>query len=422
MADVYWTGSAVPVPEKQTLTIGGTWLASETLTVTLNGRSLVLTTGTTVSVTQVALDLVAMINGDSANQDETRSQLGSLVGEWAALTATSSAGVVTVTGRSDGHPIGTISVTETSTSGTILQASSVTANGPGNVNTVSNWSSGAVPEAGDNIIFDHRAAAGCKYGLDTLTAIALGSTTITKGFRYQIGLPDVNAYTASLPYTEPQEKYFQVGGGDVLVDGSNAQLIKISSAATNVSYVVTGTGSTEEANSPPLLIKVNHASPTVSVRAGTVGINYEPKTAGQLATLFVSGGDVEVGNATTLATVTMNGGRVVINGAVTTYTVGGGTLEHREGNVTTLTVNGGTCYVMCNDTLSTVNIGTGGVVDCTKDLRGRTFSAVNLYERGTLKDPLSTITYSAGINIYCKVSDVTLDIIPRKKYTLGAIS
>ena len=65
MATRRWQGGALPVAQKETITIGGTWVAADTLTVTCNGRSIVLTIGTTVTTTQIATELAAALGSTS---------------------------------------------------------------------------------------------------------------------------------------------------------------------------------------------------------------------------------------------------------------------------------------------------------------------------------------------------------------------
>jgi len=422
MATITWLGAAVPIPEKQTVTLALTWATGDTLELIVNSKSLLLTAGSTATVTQVAADAVDMINGAAANDDETRSALGTSVGEWVGLTATSAAGVVTVTGAADGRPIGTITATATTAGdGNATQAVSIAADGPGNVNNADNWN-GGVPDDDDDIVFDHSASGSCLYTLEQLAAVAPASITITKGFRHQIGLPETNQDNNSLPYDEPNETYFQVVScADVKIESISAQMIKIDTQSAESHAIITGSGSTVEAGTPPVLIKANHASSTVAVRAGSVGLNYEPKTTGQIATGYVSGtGVLEIGDSTTIATLTQRDGSVVAHNTITTVTVGGGTFEHRSGTITTLTLSGGTVFPVTNGTYTTVNHN-GGVLDCTRDTRTQTITNYSMLAGTTLRDPLNTLTFTNGMDIYARIKDVTLEQAPRTTYSISAI-
>ena len=61
MATTRWTGGALPLAQIETITIANTWAANDTLTVTCNGRDIVLTIGTTATTTQVATELAAAL-------------------------------------------------------------------------------------------------------------------------------------------------------------------------------------------------------------------------------------------------------------------------------------------------------------------------------------------------------------------------
>ena len=64
MADKNWTGNANSFFEKYTLVIGGTWLATETISLTISNKTITLTLGTTLTTSQVATDVAAMFSVD----------------------------------------------------------------------------------------------------------------------------------------------------------------------------------------------------------------------------------------------------------------------------------------------------------------------------------------------------------------------
>jgi hypothetical protein len=427
MADTrYWLGAAIPVPEVKSYEFAGTWLATETATITINGKTLTLTAGTVVTVTQMAADMVDMINGAAANQDEGRSALGSAIGEFAPLTATSDAGVVLITGADDGRPIGTVTVGHTSAGGTFAASTPETVTsgtGPNYADDIDNWSGDTVPIAGDTIVFDHHAAAGPKYNM--AMGIAPASIQVTDGFRYGIGLSQVNKDTAAHPFDEHLPTYMTFTScADVRVNAVNAASIRLDFGAAASAITVESTGRSSETGVPALLLKANHASNSLNVVNGDVGVCMEAGSVGELGALSIGGQgapSVKTGPGVVLATATVNAGSLVARSAITNLVVNGGTVEQIGAAIgtTTLTINGGAFFPRSSGTHAAV-YQSAGIIDCTRDWQARTVTNYYMYG-GALKDPNGTLTLTNGLRIYPKLSAVALDLPPIRKYTLGAV-
>ena len=427
MATKYWLGTAAAIPEVKAYVFAGTWAADDTAWIQINGERLTLTAGTIVTVTQMALDMADMITGAAANQDEARSSLGNTIGEFALLTVTTSAGQVILTGPADGRPIGDVTTGETTTGdGTFAAvggAPDVAGTGPHHFDNVDNWSSGSVPEDGDVMVFDYRAAGDCLYAL-TPTSLDAAAITI-QGFRYNIGLPAVNTDTPNYPFDEHQSQYLVVTTTTaVLIDSPSAGRIKLDTGSTASAINVLATGASSETGVPPVLIKANHASSTLTVSGGSVGLCYEDGVTGQVSSLTLSGNmspKVSVGPGVTIGTLAVSAGTCITRSAPTVVTSYAGVTELWGGATTTLNVSGGTVY-FCNPaaTTHTTVWHAGGTIDCTKDGRARTCTNFYAY-RGALKDPSGTITFSTGLCLYCKPSEYSLDLPPVRKYTIGSI-
>ena len=427
MADTrYWLGAAIPVPEVKSYEFAGTWLATETATITINGKTLTLTAGTVVTVTQMAADMVDMINGAAANQDEGRSALGSAIGEFAPLTATSDAGVVLITGADDGRPIGTVTVGHTSAGGTFAASTPETVTsgtGPNYADDIDNWSGDTVPIAGDTIVFDHHAAAGPKYNM--AMGIAPASIQVTDGFRYGIGLSQVNKDAAAHPFDEHLPTYMTFTScADVRVNAVNAASIRLDFGAAASAITVESTGRSSETGVPALLLKANHGSNSLNVVNGDVGVCVEAGSVGELGTLSIGGQgapSVKTGPGVVLAAATVNSGSLVARSAITNLVVNGGTVEQIGAAIgtTTLTINGGAFFPRSSGTHAAV-YQSAGIIDCTRDGQTRTVTNYYMYG-GALKDPNGTLTLTNGLRIYPKLSAVALDLPPIRKYTLGAV-
>ena len=99
----------------------------------------------------------------------------------------------------------------------------------------------------------------------------------------------------------------------------------------------------------------------------------------------------------------------------------GGTFDHRGAAITTANVSGGATLIYSSVTaLGTLYL-VAATLDATKDARGKTVSNCHVYAASVLKDPLGTVTLTNGLKLYSKPSEITLDLIARKTYTLGAI-
>lgn len=425
MATRYWLGSATVVRDQLRWTVAGTWVAGDTITFTINNKALMLTVGTTVTIDQILADLVDMINGADANGDETRSALGTAVGEFAniAASANTTTDKITLLGDAYGRPMGTVTATKSSTSGTITSdgTGTIAASSPNHFSTAANWSGNAVPVDSDDVVFDNKAVASCLYGL-TPASLTPATLTITNGFRYSIGLPAVNA-SQSVSFDEHLSTYLVLDGATTtIIDAPNANKIKIDFGSTLSAIVVRNTGQTDEPNTPPCLIKANVNTSTLTVEGGRVGVNYEPKTTGSLASVFVNGQSptVDIGNTTTLPILNVSSGTVTCESTVTTIKVTGGSLSYSGGTVTTLTIDGGVFTQVGTGTVTTCYL-VGGTLDCSVNSRARTITNFSMYAKTALLDPLGTITFTNGIDLFCKPQDVVLDLPSRKTYSLSDV-
>ena len=65
MATRTWLGNAIDIAQKNTVTIANTWATSDTATLTINGKSLVVTIGSLVTTAQVATTIQQAVEGIS---------------------------------------------------------------------------------------------------------------------------------------------------------------------------------------------------------------------------------------------------------------------------------------------------------------------------------------------------------------------
>lgn len=442
MATRRWTGAALPVAQKETITIGGTWVAADTLTVTCNGRALTLTIGTTVTTTQIATELAAALGSTSTalGTGYSVTDRGPNIAEFRDFVSgetvpAASGSTVVLIGRTKGKPF-TITVSKSSTSGTVSTSTTTAASGPNFFNVAANWSGSSVPVDSDDIVFDS-GSVDVLYGL-AQSAVSPQSITITMGYTGRIGLAETNTDDSAYPYVEYRDKYLAlgtssdgvtqaltIGGGD----GQGSSRIKIDSGSGQCQLVVLNSGIGEEQGVPAILWKGTHVSNTLTISKGSLGVSFYAGESAAIATTKIGyrtnqAGDstVVIGSGVTLTTVEQTGGSLTTSSAVTTMTLSGGSWRHVSGVAVTVTITGGYCSYESTGTLTTL-VQSGGELDFRTNQRARTVTNCDLFAGAIFRDPAGTVTFTNGIDLNrCNLQGVVLEIPTNKRLTLGSVS
>ena len=413
MSTIRWRGDAPSVAMVDTYAVGGTWAAADTITFTLNGKSLVLTLGATsaASVAAVVAAMVAAWNGAAVTADETRSVLGTAITEFKDATASGTTTPFTLTAATAGVPFGPVTITKSSVSGTIGSVTHATANsGPNDVGLAANYSGGALPINGDTLDIENTTSS-LLYHLDALSGVTLAALYVNASFTGQIGLPKVNAKG----YYEYRPDYLEVGATSVYVgrggSGTGSGRLKIATGAVQTTLYLDGTGNTVETGVPALLWTGTHASNALYATKGSLGLAFFAGETATLATMDVGfqtnrNGDVTIQAGTGLSWTTLNqtGGSVTLASGGTTVSQTGGTLVEREGNLTTANVKddrGSQPTFVYNGagTIGTLNAAGKVTIDLSQSQRACIISAANLYGPVKWVDPYgnSRTTLSAGL-------------------------
>lgn len=441
MATKYWVGGAVPIPEEWAIEVGGSWFERDTITVTVNNKSLTLTLtdANRLSATNVASDLAAMINGNSANGNETRSAVGSDVGEFAAWSAEEDGTDVVITGASDGRPMGTLTATKTENTGTgsgsgpggsdasIGISKTTSGEGPYTWDTVANWNGAAVPGSGDDVVFDSRASNGVKYNLDQ-NSVTPDNIYIRDTFKYGIGLPAINTENATLLYGEYLEQYLTLdgvgsGSGVVHVNNPLGSSVKMDLGDTATTVVVYSTGQSIDDQSPACDLKMDNANAELHVLGGQVGLCTQEGATGEISKLTIgrgSGASVTLGTGATVPDVDLAGGVLTSRTDHTTLSMSGSQLHQRDGQIETLNLNGGNAKIYSDQTIATVNM-TRGTLDFSVDSRSKTVTNINMYSKGSVLDPNGVVNWSNGIDVYGRLNEITLDFPARRTWSVSTI-
>lgn len=444
MATRRWKGTAIPVAQVTTIAISGTWATSDTATITINGKDLVLTVGTDTTTAQIATAIKEMFNGEAqaGTGDHTFSETGNDVPEFNEITASVASSTVTLTADTAGKPF-TVSVSEsTAGSGAVGTPTEATApTGPNHFDNADNWSGGAVPVDGDDIVID-QGDVGILYGLDQ-SAVTPASIKVTNGFTGTIGLPEVNIDAgASNSYFEYRSQYLALGNSadatNTAVDigggeGSASGRIKLDTGSGQITANVKGTGQRAETAVPTLLWKGTHASNEFNVTKGDVGIAFFAGESATVATLRVGyqenqDGDstVELNDGCTL--VEQTGGTLTVRDNVTQFDQRGGE-SFIEGTaaITTLNLDEGDCRYKSTGTLATANVGGGGNLDFRQDQRTRVLTTLNLYAGSEFHDPFDTVEDGSGNRgpatftiVRAALEDVVVELPENISLTLSA--
>jgi hypothetical protein len=434
MATRRWLGAAADVKQIDTLEVTGTWAANDTLTLTINNITFVLTVLASKTTAQVATALKQAFNGETLTDSTDFSYTPSyanVIGVFAELVATVSSSTVTFTGRTAGVLV-SMAASEGAAAGGITFTNVTVATGKNWFSNQDNWSGNAVPVDNDDIVFDS-GNVNCTDGLSP--AIQPATLSITKGYTGVIGRPDLNTSTSdALAYSEYRGKFLTFDNNSVTTtvdigsgQGSGSGRIKLDFGAGQISAVVYGTGSRLIQGEPALVIKGTHASNAVTIQNGDVGLAYAEGDSTTVATLRVgtdtsSTAVVYVGNDVTLTTFISSGGTTTLRASSTTCTVHGGTVTQMEGVPTSLYVWGGVYYWQSTGTIgSNCSVGSGASLDRSKDNRAATITpVVNLYKGSSFRDPNATLTLTAGFKANgCKISECLVDVGSGRTFTVA---
>ncbi len=428
MANKIWVPKAVDVSDVYTLTIGGTWAANDTITITVDGQDLVLTLGSTaITAADVADKLHRAINArdrtDNLEDDESRNVGGAEIPQLAELSAKVASTVVTLTGPA-GKPV-TMTSAKTSTSGTVTQAQTQSATGKHFWNNADNWAAGSVPAANDDVWF-YDTNVDCLYGLPT--TLVLDSIHVYMSFTGRIGLPPVNRDNPNKTYPEYRQRYVQVqnnvgGTTEYIVGegvGSGPRLVNIDTSAATTACLLNVYGTGVRLSQDQYVVNFKHGTTggvTCTIDAGTAAINHEAGDSGDIDTVQIGDSesnppDVWIGDglSNTDLALTQYGGRCVVDAGVLSCRVFAGTCSLRKGWAAgsgTLWIQPGAKVRLFDatngSTISQVRI--AGTLDAT-DMEGSgTLQNVDVFPGAVIDDPAKRLTFSGGFVVLGGAAD-----------------
>lgn len=461
MAVKTWTGNAAAVRQIDLITVAGVWAAADTATMTINGKGLVVTIGTTgTSTANVAAALRDAWNATSrldseGSTDATSNFGGQEHGEFSEATASidpDSTSVVIITANTPGKPF-TLTVTEATVgTGTAARTASQAVTGPHHWDNALNWDTGSVPATAtaDVVVFRDNDIS-VQYGLPTTLNITL---VVYQSYTGSIGLPEVNRQNPAKPYQEYRTRYVKLDDDTATDDlvthtfgigpGNGSPLINVLcrnvDATPNfltTSAIVHNTGTPQIPGTKALNLVINNdgsGGGTVTILKGSVDLGRAFSEASSFGTLDI--GLAANANDTDVITTDHNAA-LTINQSAGTLVVQE-TSRYSLSTARTFNIKGGTCIARDLTTSGTVNvtvynsriewdssktiaalmIGSGGILDAEKDVRAFTVTACDLYEGSSLLDGFARITYTAGVDLNrCGIDDVTIRLGNNRRLT-----
>lgn len=428
MSTIQWTGNAHSVKQISTITIANTWAAADTCTITINGKDLVITCGSTTTTTALVATAIkeawmaaGRLDGTSSSSNATSNFGGQDFGEFREMTATVSSSVVTLVAVTAGKPI-TLSVAEnTAGSGTATLATPQAATGKWHWNNIDNWSGGAVPVNDDVCVFKESDIP-CRYGLPDGTLEV--TIEVWRSYTGEVGLPAINRDEASYPYPEYRQRYVRLddaGTGTNIAhrfglgqDGMGCRLFNLKHSTIVCSPVVyfTGTPLAERVGAKALNICCTADTSTLNILSGSVEWSSQDSGTSAFATVTQTGGDSRGADGLkTSGVLVMSGGTCTAGGTLScTYTCRGGTLhvEKQTATVTTMSIHPGASVDFASGSTAGITITTlnmwGGVFDASNNAGTVIITNSTIYAPSRFLDPYKRVTLTNDMSIYFDVS------------------
>lgn len=405
-----WRGNAVDIRQVDIATVSGTWATADEAYLEINGNRLVVTLGTSTTVANVAQIMANAINAtgktDSLQGDEIRNFGGQELPELTEIGASNTATEIVLEGLTAGKPFSVTIPAPSSASGNIVLANSVSCTGRNFFDNADNWSLGAAPTFGDQIVFQD-SSVDCLYGLNQ-HSVTNATMQIDASYTGRIGLAPRN----STGYDEYRRrhlgiKFSSAARGLVIGEGpgNGSARINIDPSDTAVECVIDFTAS-PESGSKAAVDFIGGAGATIGVRQGTLSLAATSSNDASVATLEMTyntqitlDAQVYVGTKARIGEIKKSGGQLTFvntdGGTISTCTNQEGIIEFNGAmGVTLLDIQGGQVIWNSSGTLATCQLSGSGIIDFSRDNAAKTVT--NPIERysdaSQVADPYKVVT------------------------------
>jgi hypothetical protein len=290
----------------------------------------------------------------------------------------------------------------------------VDSSSPNDFGVDSNWSTGAVPNDGDDIYFSNSSVSVTE-GLDQ-SFLSPSSLNIEKSFTGSIG--------TATDYLQICPDVVNIGQQSSFGSATGQPRLKLDFGTggeygfTVIVNVFSTSATSSETFLPPVQL-LGDTMEAVNVSGGSVGLAVRIGETSTVTDLRVANnGYVYCGAGATVTNVSASENASILNVSShpsTSVTLSGNSTFTQQGNgaVTTVTVNSGSSYYHNGTgTVTTMNCD-GGKVDYTNDPRAKTITNFNLYSASVvdLNNSAANVALTNGIVLKgCGVEDVTLKL------------
>lgn len=274
---------------------------------------------------------------------------------------------------------------------------------------------GVSTAVGDDIILDQNATP-IYYGTDQ-DYIVPASFTQNSTYSGKIGLPAWNP----LGYYEYRNRYLKISPAVVQlhygIGGNGSSQIFLDTGSKACTILIYGAGTAPAAGVPAVQLLCNHASTTVTVMKGSVGIANDPGSVSMLDSVRTGyqttpSSDVTLylgsGCDLTSATVNVSGGLVYLRSTVSILTVNVGTVIATGPGIDIDTLNalGGQLTYNSDGTIGAYTI-SNFTIDFSQENKARTMTSGTISGKSVFRDPSKTVTMTSPIVVTGK--DVVFD-------------
>lgn len=399
MATKIWRGDAPSIAQVTDWVFGGTWEATDVVTITAGTKTVSVVAGST-TITTVVDTVFAALNALDADDYP----------EFAEVTWSRSSNSLRATADTAGVAFG-FTVATTETGGGAADAQTIdglatspgtnsTANsGPNDWSVAANWSGNAVPVNSDDVIIQD-SNVDIFYGLDQ-NGVTLTSLMIAADFTGKVGLPTIHAGTSTTgQYYEYRETRLKISSGVVRIgdgNGTGAPLIKLALGSNAAAVTVFKTGNAADTDYGALQLTNTNAGSTLAIFGGAVDVAMQPGDTSTIPSIVASGGVVRLGTGVTLTTVEANGqSQVEVRSAATTLkTQDGGRIQKlAAGTGAAVLVYGGPVEWKGGGTVTALTVGAGKTFDASGCLVAFTITDSTAYDQATINDAGGKATFT----------------------------
>lgn len=395
MAVQIWLGSAAPVQQVRTYTVGGTIASGDTFNITVGAKLFSYVAPTTPTTALVAAGIASMIQGISVTYNPEFSGLAVIYSSGSSFTISGQLGV----------PFDIQGAVGSSAAGTFTYTDTVPASGPNFANVAANWSTGSVPASGDTIYLTNSSVS-LLYGLDmhTVTGVTLN---VDPTFTGLVGLPRNRGQAGAVQVAEYLPTYWEIGAtaANLATGGGRC---KLNTGSGGTALNITGSATSAEPGVPPILW-LGTGTNTITISKGSFAAGFFANETATISVLNVGwtknqGGDstVQIGAGCTVSTITQTGGVVSVNGDVTIFAQNGKcTAVFNAGNQGTLTTYSGGTFNFGNvSSYASLTVGDSSTANFQPGASTVTGTNTTLIGKFTYQDPGQRVTWTnpAAVN------------------------